>query len=51
VTDAWGNRSCVKANFLTWRKRGFLGSLANEEDFPVMVWAFARKEPLSVPKA
>lgn len=43
TTDAWGNRSCVKANFASWRKRGFFGSLSNEDDFPVMVWAFARK--------
>lgn len=42
-TDAWGNRDCIKGNFKTWRKRGFFGSLTNEDDFPVMVWAFARK--------
>lgn len=42
-TDAWGNRSCVKGNLNRWRKRGFFGSLKNEPDYPVMVWAFARK--------
>ena len=42
-TDSWGNRSCLKANLARWRKRGFFGSLANEENYPVMVWAFARK--------
>jgi SAM-dependent methyltransferase len=42
-TDSWGNRSCTIANFKRWRTRGWLGSLANEPDFPVMVWAIARK--------
>jgi SAM-dependent methyltransferase len=41
--DSWGNRSCVKANLNRWRKRGFFGSLRNEPDYPVMVWAFAKK--------
>ena len=41
--DLWGNRGCLKANLKRWRKRGFFGSLANEENYPVMVWAFARK--------
>jgi hypothetical protein len=39
----WGNRSCVKANFNRWARRGWLGSLRNEANFPVTVWAFARK--------
>jgi SAM-dependent methyltransferase len=42
-TFAWGNRACLKANLSAWRKRGLFGSLRNEPDFPVMVWAFARK--------
>ncbi len=42
-TNSWGNRACVVANFKEWKKRGFFGSLANEPNFPVMVWAFARK--------
>jgi SAM-dependent methyltransferase len=41
-TFAWGNRACVKANFKSWRKRGF-GSMKNEANFPVMVWAIARR--------
>lgn len=45
-TGAWGNRSCLKANLTSWRKRGFFGSLKNEPDYPVMVWAFARKPEL-----
>jgi SAM-dependent methyltransferase len=42
-TASWGNRACVKANLTRWRKRGFFGSLRNEPDVPVMVWAFAQK--------
>lgn len=42
-TGSWGNRACVTANLAHWRKRGFFGSLKNEPDFPVMVWAFAKK--------
>lgn len=46
-TGSWGNRACLKANLTHWRKRGFFGSLANEPNFPVAVWAFAqsRDEP------
>jgi SAM-dependent methyltransferase len=43
VTGSWGNRACVKANFNRWARRGWLGSLRNEPDFPVAVWALARK--------
>ena len=42
-THSWGNRACLIANLKQWRKRGFMGSLRNEPDFPVMVWAFAQK--------
>ena len=42
AVDAWGNRACLKANLTAWRKRPPFGSLANEPDFPVVVWAFAR---------
>jgi SAM-dependent methyltransferase len=44
-TASWGNRACVTANFDRWSKRGFTGSLENEPDFPVMVWAFAQRAP------
>jgi SAM-dependent methyltransferase len=47
-TSAWGNRACLKANLNAWKKRGFLGSLANEPDYPVMVWAFAQKTEAAV---
>ena len=43
VTGSWGNRACVKANFTRWARRGWFGSLRNEPDFPVVVWALARK--------
>lgn len=42
-THSWGNRACLIANLQRWRKRGFIGSLRNEPDFPVIVWAFAQK--------
>ena len=45
VTGSWGNRACVNSNFgprwtiyQTWRH-----SLANEPDFPIVVWALAKK--------
>ena len=42
-TGSWGNRACVKANFRRWAWRGWFRSLANEPEFPVSVWALARK--------
>lgn len=45
TTGSWGNRSCVRSNFLyTWPLYNrFFHSLRNEWDFPVVVWALARK--------
>jgi SAM-dependent methyltransferase len=44
TTGSWGNRSCVKANFNRWASYvTWLHSLRNEPDFPVVVWALARK--------
>lgn len=44
-TGSWGNRSCVIANFKKWRRfRRRLHSLKNEEDFPFVVWAYAKKQ-------
>ncbi len=47
VTGSWGNRACVRSNFgprwtiyQKWRH-----SLANESDFPIVVWALAKKGP------
>lgn len=46
-TGSWGNRSCVVANFRGWPSWvRWKHSLRNERDFPVVVWAFARK-PIS----
>lgn len=43
-TGGWGNRACVRANFSRWtRWVPWLHALENERDFPVVVWAFARK--------
>ena len=41
--DAWGNRKCLKANLFKWRRYGWYRSLANEPNFPIMVWAIAQK--------
>jgi len=43
--NAWGNRACVKSNLNTdsWIKYRPFHSLKNEENVPVVVWAFAQK--------
>jgi SAM-dependent methyltransferase len=41
-SDGSGSRACPKANLSRWRKR-CSRSLRNEPQFPLMVWAFARK--------
>lgn len=43
TTGAWGNRACINANFKRWARRGWFRSLKNEPDFPVTVWALAKK--------
>lgn len=40
---AWGNRKAVRGNFVTWRDYGWRRDLRNEPQFPVHVWAYARK--------
>jgi SAM-dependent methyltransferase len=42
-TGSWGNRACVRANFKKWARAGWFGSLQNEPEFPVTVWALANK--------
>ena len=43
-TASWGNRHCVRSNFYGWTPYvPWLHSLANEPDFPIVVWAFAQK--------
>lgn len=41
-TGSWGNRECINANFKKWKRRGW-NSLRNEPNFPVTVWAIAKK--------
>ena len=44
TTGSWGNRSCVRSNLLRWTPYNrWLHSLRNEEDYPLQVWALARK--------
>jgi SAM-dependent methyltransferase len=40
---SWGNRQAIRRNFARWREYGWKKNLDNEPDFPVNVWAFARK--------
>jgi len=44
-TGAWGNSDCVIANVKsrTWPVLGWGRNMKNEVDFPVAVWAIARK--------
>jgi len=46
-TSSWGNRKCIAADMypgMNWRSyNAYLHSLKNEAQFPVMIWAFARK--------
>lgn len=44
-TGSWGNRKCVKANFIRFVEfKARFHSLKNEERYPVAVWALARKD-------
>ena len=42
-TYSWGNRRCVRANWRKWPAYRPWHSLRNEPDFPVSVWALAKK--------
>lgn len=42
-TGSWGNRACVRANLNRWARKELWSSLRNEPNFPVAVWAFAKK--------
>lgn len=42
-TASWGNRACVRANFRRWPRYGWYKPLHNERDFPVTIWAFAKR--------
>jgi SAM-dependent methyltransferase len=45
LTNSWGNRFYIIEQLCVpwWPRRGFLGSLKNEKEYPVVVWAFAQK--------
>jgi SAM-dependent methyltransferase len=40
---SWGNRECVVGNLNRWSGHRWWHSLRNEPDFPIQVWAFARR--------
>lgn len=43
-TGSWGNRACIRANFLEWKLyHPWFHSLKNEPMFPVVIWAIAQK--------
>ena len=42
-TGSWGNRAAVRGNLDRWARTGWKRRLPNEPDFPVTVWAIARK--------
>ena len=42
---SWGNRACVRANFRYWVRRRPWQSMENEDAFPIVVWAVARRPP------
>jgi 2-polyprenyl-3-methyl-5-hydroxy-6-metoxy-1,4-benzoquinol methylase len=41
--ESWGNRACVRGNLGRWLPYRRWHSLRNEPDFPLMVWAVARR--------
>jgi SAM-dependent methyltransferase len=42
-TGSWGNAAAVKANLHGWARTGWRRRLPNDPDFPLTVWAIARK--------
>lgn len=43
-SEGWGNRKCVNANYKKWVNfNNILHPLRNEHDFPIHVWALAKK--------
>ena len=45
-TNSWGNRKCVTSNLRsddTWSRIWFYRDFKNEKNFPVQVWAIAKK--------
>lgn len=50
AAEGWGNRACAIANFRHWVAHRPWRSLRNDESFPVVTWALARR-PLDDPVA
>jgi SAM-dependent methyltransferase len=44
TTGSWGNASAVRANFHRWARAGWKRALRNDPNFPVTVWAIARRD-------
>lgn len=45
AVESWGNKACARAHIGgPVRDYGFGRSLKNDPDYPVMVWAFARRD-------
>jgi len=45
IVDSWGNKECIVANFNEWMPYNpNKHSLANDENFPLVVWALAKKK-------
>lgn len=45
-SDAWGNKPCARAHIGgPVRSYGLWRDMRNDEEYPMMVWAFARKRP------
>ncbi|MCP5368727.1 MAG: methyltransferase domain-containing protein [Hyphomicrobiales bacterium] len=49
-TFSWGNRKCVAANLDRWAPYGWYRDMRNEPDFPLTVWAVARKADVEGPE-
>lgn len=43
TTGSWGNAAAVKANLVRWSRVGWRRSFANDNRFPLTVWAIAQK--------
>jgi SAM-dependent methyltransferase len=41
--ESWGNRDCIISNLSSWPDYQENDNLSNETDFPIVVWALARK--------
>lgn len=51
AAESWGNRACVAGNFDTWMDHDpGRHSLENEPEFPMVVWAFARRVQMQTPR-